>query len=86
MESKISPTVREFGFWSALLASVFSIFYIIGQLAEWFGWLGSGGGPESPSTVLGLIVLLTPSLFLGTSFLLLIVSIHYAAPVSSVEA
>jgi hypothetical protein len=42
--------------------------------------LGSGGGPENPSTALGLVVLLTPSLFLGTSFLLLMVSVHYYAP------
>jgi hypothetical protein len=81
MEANISPTVNKFGFWSALLASLFSIIYIVGQLAEWLGWLGSGGGPESPSTALGLVVLLTPSLFLGSSFLLLTVSIHYAAPV-----
>lgn len=80
MESKISPTVRKFGYWSGLLASIFSIIYIVGQLAEWFGWLGSQGGPESPSTVLGLVVLLTPSLFLGSSFAVLMLSIHYYAP------
>jgi hypothetical protein len=81
MESNLSTTVSKFGFWSALLASVFSIIYIVGQLAEWLGWLGSGGGPESSSTVLGIVVLLTPSLFLGSSFLLLTVSIHHAVPV-----
>ena len=40
------------------------------------GLLGSQGGAESPSTPLGLVVLLTPSLFLGPSFLVLVVSIH----------
>jgi hypothetical protein len=80
METKILPTVRKMGFWSAVLASVFSIVYLVGQLAEWFGLLGSGGGPENPSTVLGLIVLLTPSLFLGTSFAVLMLSVHYYAP------
>jgi hypothetical protein len=80
MEGKFSPTVARIGFWSAVLATVFSITYIVGQLAEWLNLLGSGGGPENPSTALGLIVLLTPSLFLGTSFLVLMVSIHHIAP------
>jgi hypothetical protein len=74
--TEISPSTRSVGFWSALLATVFSIAYIVGQLAEWSGWMGSGGGAENASTPLGLVVLLTPSLFLGSSFLVLIVSIH----------
>jgi len=41
------------------------------------GLLGSAGGPESSSTPFGLIVLLTPSLFLGTAFAILMVSVHY---------
>ena len=80
MDSRLSPTIRKIGFWSAILSSIFSIIYIIGQLAEWLGWLGSKGGPESASTPLGLVVLLTPSLFLGSSFLVLMVSVHYYAP------
>jgi hypothetical protein len=48
----------------------------MGQIAEWLGLLGSNGGPESASTPLGIVVLLTPSLFLGASFLVLVVSIH----------
>ena len=40
------------------------------------GMMGSGGGAHNASTPLGLIVLLTPSLFLGSSFLVLVVSIH----------
>ncbi|HWA34686.1 MAG TPA: hypothetical protein VG737_11175 [Cyclobacteriaceae bacterium] len=79
MRNPISPTIIKFGFRSAFSASVFSLIYIVGQLAEWLGWLGSGGGPENASTVLGLVVLLTPSLFLGVAFLLLVVSIHYYA-------
>ena len=63
--------VYKLGFWSAVLASVFSIDYIIGQFAEWFGLMGSGGGPENDSTWYGLVVLLVPSLFLGISFVLL---------------
>jgi hypothetical protein len=80
MERKMPPTVSKLGFWSALLASLFSIIYIVGQIAEWLGLLGSGGGPENASTPLGLVVLLTPSLFLGTSFAVLMVSVHYYAP------
>jgi hypothetical protein len=80
MESRLSPTVSKLGFWSALFASLFSIIYIVGQLAEWFDLLGSGGGPDNASTPLGLVVLLTPSLFLGTSFAILMVSVHYYAP------
>jgi len=76
MITNISPSARTVGFWSAVLATIFSIVYDVGQIAEWLGWLGSQGGPESSSTPLGLVVLLTPSLFLGSSFLLLIVSIH----------
>lgn len=75
----VSASVKAVGFWSAVFATLFSIIYVVGQLAEWFGWLGSQGGAESSSTPLGLVVLLTPSLFLGPSFLLLIVSIHYVA-------
>ncbi|MEW5922935.1 MAG: hypothetical protein AB1746_03020 [Candidatus Zixiibacteriota bacterium] len=76
MLKEITPSTRSVGFWSAVLATFFSLFYVIAQIAEWLGWLGSAGGPESSSTPLGLIILLTPSLFLGSSFLVLAVSIH----------
>jgi len=72
--------VIKLGFWSATLATVFSLTYVIGQLAEWMGWLGSHGGPESSSTPLGLAVLLTPSLFLGSAFVVLLVCIHETTP------
>jgi len=62
-----------------MLATVFSLMYVVAQLAEWLGWLGSEGGPESSSTLIGLVVLLTPSLFLGSAFLVLVVSIHQLA-------
>ena len=74
-----APSTKAVGFWSAVLATAFSITYIVGQLAEWLGMLGSRGGPASNSTPLGLVVLLTPSLFLGSSFLVLMVSIHHLA-------
>ena len=76
MVANISKSTKAVGFWSAVLATVFSISYDIGQIAEWMGLLGSQGGPESNSTPLGIFVLLTPSLFLGSSFLVLAVSIH----------
>jgi hypothetical protein len=75
----ISPSAKSLGFWSAVLATVFSLTYVVGQIAEWLGWLGSGGGAHNLSTPLGLMILLTPSLFLGSAFLVLIVCIHQAA-------
>jgi hypothetical protein len=72
-------TTYKVGFWAAVLASVFSITYDIGQLAEWLGLMGSGGGPESDSTWIGLVVLLVPSLFLGVSFVVLMGSVHCQA-------
>lgn len=80
MISRATPANKAVGFWSAVLATVFSLAYVVAQLAEWLGWLGSEGGPESSSTVFGLAVLLAPSLLLGSSFLVLLVGIHQAAP------
>lgn len=77
MVTEISPSTKAVGFWSAVLATLFSITYDIGQIAEWMGLMGSGGGAENASTPLGLVVLLTPSLFLGSAFLVLIVSVHH---------
>lgn len=79
MATLISPSTKAVGFWSAVLATVCSIAYVVGQVAEWLGFLGSRGGPENVSTPLGLAVLLTPSLLLGSSFLVLVVSIHQLA-------
>ena len=79
MTNPISPSTLRVGFWSAVLATVFSLTYVVAQLAEWLGWLGSSGGAESSSTPLGLVILLTPSLLLGSSFLVLVVGIHQLA-------
>lgn len=76
----MSPSTRVLGFRSAVLATAFSIAYIVGQIAEWLGWLGSAGGPESSSTPLGIVVLLTPSLLLGPAFVVLLASLHEVAP------
>jgi hypothetical protein len=80
MNTQMSPAVHKLGFWSALLAAVFSIAYVIGQVAEWLGLMGSGGGSENNSTWYGLVVLLVPSLFLGVSFVVMMVSVHHRAP------
>lgn len=77
--TEIAPSTRALGFWSAVASTVFSVAYVVSQLAEWFGLLGSAGGPESSSTPLGIVVLLTPSLFLGSAFLLLLVAVHQIA-------
>jgi hypothetical protein len=74
-------SVWKVGFRSAVLATVLSITYDVGQIAEWLGWLGSAGGPESSSTPLGIVVLLTPSLLLGSAFLVLLACVHQTAPV-----
>jgi hypothetical protein len=76
----MSAATRKVGFWSAVAATVFSLMYVVVQIAEWLGWLGSRGGPESGSTTLGIFLLLTPSLFLGSAFLVLVVSAHQLAP------
>ncbi len=76
MTVSISSSTRFAGFWSAVLSTAFSLAYVVAQLAEWAGLLGSAGGPESASTPSGLAVLLTPSLLLGTAFLVLVVSVH----------
>lgn len=75
----VFPSTRTVGYWSAVLATVFSLLYVVFQVGEWLGWMGSGGGAENPSTPFGLVVLLTPSLFLGPPFLVLMVSIHQLA-------
>lgn len=77
---RISPGTARVGFWSAALATAFSIVYDLAQIAEWSGWLGSRGGPESGSTPFGLVILLTPSLFLASSFLVVAASVHHSAP------
>jgi hypothetical protein len=79
MNTTTSKSTRAVGYWSAVLATVFSITYSVAQIGEWVGLLGSAGGPESSSTPLGIYVLLTPSLLLGSSFLVLVAAIHQAA-------
>lgn len=76
-------SVRTLGLWSAVLCTIFSLTYVVAQILEWLGLFGSAGGPHSRSTFPGLIVLLTPSLLLGVSFVVLTVSIHYYTETSA---
>lgn len=71
---------RRVALWSAIACAFTSIAYVLGQLLEWQGLLGSAGGPESASTPLGIAVLLTPSFLLGSSFLVLVAALHRLAP------
>lgn len=80
MLQAIPSSTRNAGIWSAVLATFFSIFYDLAQIAEWLGLMGSDGGADNPSTPFGLFVLLTPSLLLGSSFLVMMVSLHKATP------
>lgn len=73
-------SAHRLGFTSAVLCTVFSLTYIVAQLFEWAGVLGSAGGPHATSSPLGIAVLLTPSLLLGSAFLVLMVSVHHIAP------
>ena len=73
-------TAAQVGLWSAAGATVFSIAYVIAQIFEWLGAIGSNGGPESSSTPLGLVFLLTPSLLLGSTFMILMAALHRVAP------
>ncbi len=72
-------SARTLGLWSAVLCTMLSLTYVVAQLAEWMGLLGSAGGPHSRSTAFGLAVLLTPSLLLGVTFVALMVAVHYSA-------
>lgn len=68
------------GYWSAVLSTLFSLLYIVFQLGEWAGILGSAGGPESASTPLGIALLLTPSLLLAPSFVLMMIGVSHLVP------
>lgn len=75
-----APSAQKLGYWSAVACTGLSLWYIVCQLFEWLGILGSEGGPDAASTPAGLSLLLTPSLLLGPSFLLLMLSLHHRTP------
>lgn len=71
---------RRVGAWGAGCAAFLSLAYIVAQLFEWSGLLGSAGGPNSASTPLGLAVLLLPSLLLGPAFVVALAALCLTAP------
>lgn len=72
----VNVATKTIGFWSAGACAVLSLAYILAQLLEWQGLLGSAGGPGSASTPFGLAILLTPSLLLGSAFLVMMSALH----------
>lgn len=73
-----SAATARLGLAGAMATLAFSLAYIVAQLAEWAGWLGSAGGPESASTAAGIRWLLLPSLLLGSAFLVAMAAFHQA--------
>ncbi len=63
---------------AAIACAILAIVYVVAQLFEWLGLFGSAGGPNAMSTPLGLALLLTPSLLLGSAFLILMAALHQA--------
>lgn len=76
----LDDAARRVAFGAAIACAVTSIAYVLAQLLEWQGALGSAGGPESASTPFGIALLLTPSLLLGSAFLALVAALHHLAP------
>lgn len=74
-----TPSYR-LGYWAASATAVTASAYVVGQLFEWAGALGSAGGPNSQSTPLGILVLLLPSLLLGSCFVVTIAALHQVTP------
>lgn len=81
MDEKGSYVTWKAGFWSAVFAAVFSLSYVLFQLAEWAGLLGSAGGPESASTPLGIVLLLSPSVLLAPAFVVMMIAVGHLIPV-----
>lgn len=72
--------VSRVGQAASAAAATCSIVYVVGQLLEWLGLLGSSGGPNASSTALGIAILLLPSLLLGSANLVMMAALHEAAP------
>ena len=82
MNGNGSQVTWRVGFWAAVLSALFSLLYVVFQLAEWVGLLGSAGGPESASTPLGIALLLTPSVLLAPSFVVMMIGVLHLVPES----
>lgn len=71
---------RRVGIWAAGAAALLSLAYIVAQVFEWLGMLGSAGGPNASSTPFGIAVLLLPSLLLGPAFVVTLSALCLAVP------
>ena len=71
-------SVSRLGYLSGVAAALLAVVYVLAQVAEWAGLLGSAGGPASAP--FGLVVLLAPSLLLAPPFAVLMVSLHRRVP------
>lgn len=71
---------RQVGLWGASASALLSLAYIVAQLFEWLGMLGSAGGPNASSTPFGIAVLLVPSLLLGPAFIVTLSALCLAVP------
>lgn len=80
MDANGSVVTWSVGFWAAVFSALFSLLYVLFQLAEWVGLLGSAGGPESASTPLGIALLLTPSVLLAPAFVVMMIGVRYLVP------
>ncbi len=69
MQAKPRPPFARLGFWSAVLTAVFSILFTVGVLV--------GGILPRPWDV---VIPIGASLLLAPSFVVMMVSVHYAAP------
>lgn len=76
----VPASARTTGIAAASCAAVLSIGYVLAQLLDWAGLLGSAGGPQSASTPLGIALLLTPSLLLGPAYVVTLAALHVVAP------
>jgi hypothetical protein len=71
MEAKPRPAFARLGFWSAVLTGVFTILFLVGFIVVTMGLL-----PPPWDIVLAI----GASLLLAPSFVVMMVSVHYAAP------
>ena len=71
MEAKPQPPFARLGFWSAVLTAMFTILFLVGFIVVTMGLL-----PPPWDIVLAI----GASLLLAPSFVVMMVSVHYAAP------
>ena len=70
-QTKPRPPFARLGFWSAVLTAVFTVLFLVGAI------LGMMGLLPPPWDI---VIPIGASLFLAPSFVVMMVSVHYAAP------